>query len=127
MTARRHGVLAVTSKEKPENSGDIAKHGSLGKFLPGGEMGALNNRNDFEAQLNKLSAEQREFAEETVRFADLWQYFAEHKIQLPENVVVAVSELSKLAQKEQIALLRELNQNLMEYLHDVSEDSGIRQ
>ena len=117
----------MTSKEKSEKWADTAKAGSLGKFLPGGEMGPLNNRNDFEAELNKLPVGQREFAEETARFADLWQYFAEHKVQLPEKVMVQMAGISKLSQKEQVGLLRDLNQSLMEYLHDVSEDSGIRQ
>jgi hypothetical protein len=117
----------MTSKERPEKSEAIAKPGNLGKLLPGGEMGPLNNRNDFEAELNKLPAGQREFVQETARFADLWQYCAEHKIQLPGKVVVEMAGLSKLTQNEQLSVLRELNQNLMECLHDVSEDSGLRQ
>jgi len=38
-----------------------------------------------------------------------------------------VSGLSKLSTEEQIAVMRRVNQALMVYLNDVSEDSGVRQ
>jgi hypothetical protein len=117
----------MTSKEEPKSSGNMPRTGSLGKFLLGDELGPLNSRNDYQARLKILPAEQREFAEESTHLADLWQYFSEHKMQLPGDVIAEVAELSKLPQQEQVRVLRAVNLKLMEYLHDVSEDSGIRQ
>jgi hypothetical protein len=112
--------------------------GSLAKFLPGGEFGSITNRQRYEQRVNALPPEQREFAEESTRFADLWQYFSEHRVQLPENVVNQVSGLAKLRTVEQTIILRSVNREwslarawlfreLMEYLNDVGEDSGVRQ
>jgi len=114
------------SKEK-ERDKQGSDTGSLSRFLPGGECGPITDRPEFEQRLNALPLEQREFAEESARFADIWQYFSEHRMQLPKDVVDEVSGLSKLATTQQIVVLRRVNQRLMEYLNDVGEDSGVRQ
>ena len=101
--------------------------GSLTKFLPGGELGPSTDRQEYEQRVNALPPEQREFAEEGSRFADIWQYFSEHRMQLPKDVVNQVSGLPKLTTAEQTTVLRRVNQELMEYLNDVGEDSGVRQ
>lgn len=117
----------MTAKQDPTNQGNAETSGAVSKFLPSGDLGPLSNREECEAQLKRLPPDQREFAEESVRFADLWQYFAEHRIQLPEDVATEVAELPKASREQQLTAIRLLNQRLMEYLHDVSEDSGIRQ
>ena len=117
----------MSGKDDPTTKGNAARPGSLNKFLPGGELGPITNREKYQGQAKSLQPDQREFAEESARFADLWQYFAEHRMQLPENVVAEVTELSKLARDQQLTVLRNLNHRLMEYLHDASEDSGVRQ
>jgi hypothetical protein len=48
-------------------------------------------------------------------------------MQLPKGVVNRVSELAQLTTVEQTTVLRSVNQELMEYLNDVGEDSGVRQ
>ncbi len=101
--------------------------GSLARFLPGGELGPISDRQEYERRVNALPPEQREFAEESTRFADIWQYFSEHRVQLPKGVVNQVSGLAQLTTVEQTTVLRRINQELMEYLNDVGEDSGVRQ
>ena len=115
------------SKEDKQSKAAVAVRGSWTKFLPGGEFGALENPEEYEHRMNALPPAQREFAEEGTRFANLWQYFAEHRMQLPRHIVEQISELSKLSAEEQIATMRRVNQSLMEYLNDVGEDSGVRQ
>jgi hypothetical protein len=77
--------------------------------------------------VSALPPAQREFAEEGTRFANIWQFFSEHRMQLPRHIVEQIGELSKLPATEQIATMRRVNQALMEYLNDVGEDSGVRQ
>jgi hypothetical protein len=115
------------SKEKEEHDEQGPGSGSLNRFLPGGEFGSIADRRQYEQRLNGLPPEQKEFAEESTCFADLWQYFSEHRMELPKDVVEQVGGLSKLPAAEQIAVLRRVNRVLMEYLHDVGEDSGVRQ
>ena len=115
------------SKEDQRNKPAATVRGSLGRFLAGGELGPIEDPQEYERRMRALPPEQREFAEEGTRFANLWQYFSEHKMQLPRQVVEQVGELSKLPAAEQIATIRRVNQALMEYLNDVGEDSGVRQ
>jgi hypothetical protein len=114
-------------KEEQQNKPAVAVRGSLGRFLPGGEFGAIEDPQEHERRINSLPPAQREFAEEGTRFANLWQYFSEHKMQLPRHIVEEVGELPKLPAADQIATMRRVNQALMEYLNDVGDDSGVRQ
>ena len=101
--------------------------GSLAKFTSGREFGPMTSRQEYEQRTKALPPAQREFAEESTRFADIWQYFSEHRMQLPRDVVNRVNGLALLTTVEQTAVLRSVNQELMGYLNDVGEDSGIRQ
>src|SRR5262249_5415753 len=113
------------SKEEQAKQGSAT--GNLAKFLPAGELASTANRREYEQRGNGLPPEQRELAEESTRFADIWQYFSEHRMQLPKDVVDQVSGLPKFTTAEQTTVLRRVNQKLMEYLNDVGEDSGVRQ
>ena len=115
------------SKEDPQNKSAVTAQGSLGRFSAGGELGAIEDPQEYERRMRALPPAQREFAEEGTRFANLWQYFSEHKMQLPRQIMEQVGELSKLPAAEQIATMRHVNLALMEYLNDVGEDSGVRQ
>jgi hypothetical protein len=115
------------SKEDQQNKATVTVQGSLSKFLPGGEFGTIEDSQEYEQRMSALPPAQREFAEEGTRFANLWQYFSEHQMQLPRHIVERIGKLSKLPAVEQIAAMRRVNQALMEYLDDVSENSGVRQ
>jgi hypothetical protein len=114
------------SKAEEEQNEQHSGRASLNRFLPGGEFGSIADRRQYEQRLSSLPPEQREFAEESTHFADLWQYFSEQRMELPKDVVKQVGGLSKLPAAEQIVVLRHVNQALMEYLDDVGEDSGVR-
>ena len=112
--------------EDRQNKPAVTVQGSLSRFLAGGELGAIEDLREYERRMRSLPPAQREFAEEGTRFANLWQYFSEHRMQLPRQIVERVGELPKLPAAEQIATMRRVNQALMEYLNDVGEDSGVR-
>ena len=114
-------------KEDQQNKTSVTVRGSLSKFMARGELGAIEDPQEYERRMRALPPVQREFAEEGTRFANLWQFFSEHRMQLPRHIVEQVGELSKLPAAAQIATMRRVNQALMEYLNDVGEDSGFRQ
>jgi len=114
------------SKDEKENRSK-PKSGALDKFEPGGEFGPLGDRNEYEQRLNSLPAEQKEFAEESTRFADLCQYFSQQKTDIPPSIVERVGNVSKLPVLDRIRAMKDINRELMEYLNDVGQDPGIRQ
>ena len=101
--------------------------GPLDKFEPGGELGPIEDRNEYERRLNSLPPDQKELAQESTRFADLCQYFSQQKIDLPPDLLEQVGRLSSLANSERIRAVKSINRELMEYLNDVGQDPGIRQ
>jgi hypothetical protein len=114
------------SKDEKENR-PKPKSGALDKFEPGGESGSLDDRNEYEHRLNSLPAEQKESADESTRFADLCQYFSQQKIDVPPSIVERVGNVFKLLAPDRIRAMEDINRELMEYLNDVGQDSGIRQ
>lgn len=108
------------SKDEQENRSN--RHSdALDKLAP------FDDRNQYEQRLNSLPAEQKEFAEESTRFADLCQYFSQQKMDIPPSVVERVGGISKLPPPERIRAMKDINREVMEYLNDVGQDPGIRQ
>jgi len=103
------------------------KSGALDKFESGGDLGAIEDRCEREQRLDSLPAEQKEFAEESTRFADLCQYFAQRKMDIPPSIVERVGSVSKLPSTDRIRAMKDINRELMEYLNDVGQDPGVRQ
>jgi hypothetical protein len=101
--------------------------GALDKFGPGGELGPLDDRNEYQQRLNSLPAEQKDLAEESTRFADLCQYFSQQRMDIPESIVERVRNVSKLPVPDRIHAMKDINRELMEYLNNVGQDPGIRQ
>ena len=114
------------SKDEKENRSQ-PKSGALDKFEPGGKLGPIEDRNAYEQRLSSLPAEQKEFAEESTRFADLCQYFSQQKMDIPPSIVERLGNVSKLPVKDRIRAMKDINRELMEYLNDVGQDTGIRQ
>jgi len=108
------------NRSKPES-------GALDKFEPGGELGPLDDRNEYEQRLHSLPLGQKELAHESTRFADLCQYFSQQKMDIPPSIVERVSNVSKLPVPDRIRAMQDINHELMEYLNDVGQDPGIRQ
>jgi hypothetical protein len=113
-------------KDEKENRSQ-PRSGALDKFEPGGEAGALDDRNQYQQRLNSLPAEQKDLAEESTRFADLCQYFSQRRMDIPASIVERVGNVSKLAVPDRIRAMKDINRELMEYLNDVGQDPGIRQ
>jgi hypothetical protein len=101
--------------------------GPLDKFEAGGELGPIEDRNEYEQRLDSLPADQKELARQSTRFADLCQYFCQQEVDVPPQIRDQLGRLSKLAIAERIRAVKNINRELMEYLNDVGQDSGIRQ
>jgi hypothetical protein len=108
------------NRSKPES-------GALHKLEPGGELGPIEDRNEYEQRLSSLPVEQKGFAEESTRIADLCQYFFQQKIDIPPSIVDRLGNVSKLPVPDRIRAMKDINRELMEYVNDVGEDPGIRQ
>lgn len=100
---------------------------SLYKFEPGGDPGSTEDRTQYEQRLNALPVEQKELAQENARLADLCQYFSRTKIEIPPPLVEQIARLARLSPSERTGAVKYLNRELMEYLNDVGQDSGIWQ
>jgi len=105
----------------------IGARGPLDKFELGGELGPVEDRNEYEKRINSLPPDQRELAQENTRLADLCHYFSEQKIDVPPPVLDQVGRLSQLAMSDRIRALKSINRELMEYLNDADKGPGIRQ
>jgi hypothetical protein len=114
------------SKDEKENRSQ-PKSGAFDKFERGGELGPLDDRNQYEQRLNSLPAEHKEFAEESTRFADLCQYFSQQRMDIPASIVERLGNVSKLPAPDRTRAMKDINRELMEYLNDVGQDTGIRQ
>jgi hypothetical protein len=114
------------SKDEKENRSK-PKSCALDKFEPGGELDPIEGRNEYEQRLNSLPAEQKDFAEESTRFADLCQYFSQQKMDIPPSIVERLGNVSKLPAPDRIRAMKDINRELMEYLNDVGQDPGVRQ
>jgi hypothetical protein len=101
--------------------------GALDKFESGGALGPIEDRDEREERINTLPSGQRELAQESARFADLCQFFAQQKRDVPADIVAELGSASKHDIPERIQAMKRLNQRLMEYLNDVGQDPGIRQ
>ena len=115
-------MLKDDKRDQPRNT-----EGALNKFEPGGALGPIEDRNEYEQRLNALPPDQNRLAQENTRLADLCQYFSEQRVDIPPEIVEQVAGLSRLTTAERIRVLIDVNRALMEYLNDVGEDPGIRQ
>jgi hypothetical protein len=101
--------------------------GALDNFEPGGALGPIEDRNEYEQRLRELPPDQKQLAEESTRLADLCQYFSQHEMDIPPELKERVAELSKQTTSERIQALVDLNRALMEYLNATGRGPAIRQ
>lgn len=114
------------SKAEKQNQPEPRK-GPLNRFEPGGELGPIEDRSEYERRINSLLPDQKELAQESARLADLCQYFSQQKMDIPLQILEQVERLSRLAIAERIRALKDINRELMEYVNDVGQDPGVRQ
>jgi hypothetical protein len=86
----------------------------------------VTDRFEYERQMKELPDGERELAIEVTRLADLFRYFSETEMQVPPHIHRELVALRKLSVPQRVEKIREMNEELMEYLHSVSEDSELR-
>jgi hypothetical protein len=84
------------------------------------------DRTEYEEQMDGFPDVECELAKAVTRCADLCRYFSEKRMQVPPHIVRQMRQTSTLPSAERLERLREINSELMEYLHSVSEDSEFR-
>jgi hypothetical protein len=117
----------MTEKKKHavENH-DAAKEPESSLSPQGVPMTPVGDRFEYEQQMNDLPAGERDLAIEVTRLADLSRYFSENDMQVPPHICRDIVASRKLAVPQRTERMREINEELMEYLHSVSEDSELR-
>jgi hypothetical protein len=101
--------------------------GNLDRFELGDDLGAIENKNEYERRVNSLPAEERELAQESARFADLCQYCERVRADIPPEILDQLGAAGRLPIGQRIGAMKKLNQALMEHLSNVGNDSGFRQ
>jgi hypothetical protein len=95
-------------------------------FAPSGSLAPIADYMEREKLLNILVTDEKTLAEGLSRYVDLCRFFSENQMQVPPHIVRAVGRLQKLPIEDRVSQIGEINQELMEYLHNVSQDTGIR-
>jgi hypothetical protein len=101
--------------------------GALASFGPGGNLGPVEDRDEYDQRLKSLPSGEKELAQESARFADLCQYFERKRMDVPGEILDQLGRASRLAIAERIEEMKMLNQRLMEYLNDAGNGHFIRQ
>lgn len=112
------------------NMGPVpARSSALSQFEPGGSCGPIEDANEYEALIGAIADPvKREFLVELSRFATTWQYLSSAGMQIPPEIAAQVMQLVDLAGRERITQMRNINQQLMEFINkDDRAGSPIRQ
>jgi hypothetical protein len=115
MTEKKKHTAPTAALRQPEISA-----------APRGTPAPVDNRFAYEQQMNGLPVGDRELAIEVTRLADLSRYFSENDMQIPPHICREIVESRKLAVPQRTERLHGINEELMEYVHSVSEDSELR-
>ncbi len=113
-----------------QTKGPIPSRSSgLSQFEPGGTRGPIEDANEFEDLIGAITdPEKREFLKEASRFATTWQYLSSVGMQIPPEIAAQVLQLVDLAGPDRITQMRNINQQLMEFINkDDRASSPIRQ
>lgn len=95
-------------------------------FAPGGSLAPIEDHIEREKLIDSLPKDEKALAEGLSRYADVCRFFAEHQMQVPPHIVRAIGRLNRLPIDARVVQIEEINQELIEYLHNVSEDTGLR-
>lgn len=114
------------NKNKGEKRPKEIPDGTLDNH-PGGASDLIDNEFEHEDSFGELPANEQQLAEKTRRVAELCQYFSEHRIDIPAEIVERVAGIAKLTIPERVRALAEVNYDLMEYLGRVGVNPGNHQ
>lgn len=112
-------------KDKREKRSKEISDGAINTV--GGASGSIGNTPEYKQRFRDLPPNEKQLAEKTARLADLCQYFSEHQIDIPADIVERVAELSRLTTAERVRALVEVNLDLTEYLQRAGEHPRSRQ
>jgi hypothetical protein len=98
----------------------------LQKFQPRGDLGPIQDRDEWEERMQSHGPQVRELLQELTRFADLWRYFQESKEKLGPEILAALEDVPRLPVPERIQRLRKINQKLMERIPNAGEGPKFR-
>lgn len=111
----------MTEKPRPES-----RQQSLRRLEVRHALGLVADHEERETRINSLPPVERELAKESARFGDLCQFFGQKRIDVPQEVIEQLTRVATLPAAERVAVMKKLNQSLMECLHDVDQGTGIR-
>jgi hypothetical protein len=80
-----------------------------------------------ESQNPVVLQRENELADVCARFADICDSFSRQNMDMPPPVLDEIGRVSKLTVPDRIAAMTQLNRDLMQYLHALGQDSGMRQ
>jgi len=101
--------------------------GALARFGSGGDLGPVEDRNEYDQRLKSLPSGEKELAQESARFADLCQYFERQRMDVPVEILDQLGRASRLPTSERLEDMKKLNKRLMEYLNDAGDSHFVRQ
>jgi len=110
-----------------KKDGTTDKNQGPGRCEPGGDLGPITDRRDYENHINALPDDQRQLAQELSRFADLCQFFEHENVDVPAEIVDELGRASRIPVPERLEAMKKLNQRLMESLPNVGDGNRIRQ
>jgi hypothetical protein len=86
----------------------------------------INDPREYEEQMAVLPSDEKTVVEALTRFANLCQFLSDRRLELPDHITSGLRSAAELSATERVAIIERLNQELLEYIHRVSADSGIR-
>src|SRR6266852_1679490 len=116
----------MTEKEKRTAETLDAAREPESSLSPQGRPTPIDDRVVYEQQMSGLPPGDRDLAIEVTRLADLSRYFSEKDMQVPPHICREILDSRKLPVPERAERMRDINAELMEYLHSVSEDTEFR-
>lgn len=96
------------------------------QFRPGGKWAPIEDLAEYERQINALPADERALSQEVTIYANICRFFSERDWVVPYHIRQAVREAATLDTAERTARIREVNEALMENIHDASPDIELR-
>ena len=96
------------------------------KFAPGGAMGPIEDRNEWDKMVASQPPGEREIVAELTNFFDMCKYLEQCGRRPGEAIVTAFEVAAKLPTRQRLAKLKEVNQQLMQQVADAGASAEFR-